>query len=420
MAGVRAVGGSGRGLGSSHAGSAGRRSCVRVGIRCSPPAVRGDPVARGVRGRALSLLRLPSSWGLPGPAVHVLWLRLCGCGGPALSPWPTCPVGAACRGGGWGPSPGGWPAAVVRGVWCQVLSLSRRPGFRDPCVPDCGSCVRGDPAPASRPAPFQALAEGCPRRARLSPLRGASGVRHSPSATHVLWARVCGRGGPALCRWLACPVRGVWCQALSLPRLSVLGGRQPGFRGRCVPGALGAGVGAQHRPHNVRPCGPALRAVGLAKGCPRRRAPFAVVRGVRGQAHPLPRLPALRAGCRGAPPTCCGRGCAGVGAQHSPLGLHALWGLRGAGVVDCHPQGGWPATVVRGVWCQALSLCRPAVLWGGQSGFRDPCVPGAVGAGVETRHRPHSVRPCRPALLAVGLTEGRARRRAPFAVVRGV
>ena len=66
-------------LGSWYAGSAGRRSCVRVGIRCSPPAVRGDPVALGVRGRALSLLRLPSSW-LPGPAVHLLWAGVCGYG----------------------------------------------------------------------------------------------------------------------------------------------------------------------------------------------------------------------------------------------------------------------------------------------------------------------------------------------------
>ena len=44
---------------------------------------------------------------------------------------------------------------------------------------------------------------------------------------------------------------------------------------------------------------------------------------------------------------------------------------------------------MRGVWCQALSLPRPPVLWSGQPGFRDPCVPGAVSAGVGTQHRPH-------------------------------
>ena len=106
---------------------------------------------------------------------------------------------------------------------------------------------------------------------------------------------------------------------------------------------------------------------------------------------------------------CCGRGCAGVGAQHCPLGLHALRGLRAAGVVWGRRRGGWPVTVVRGVWCQALSLPRLPVLWGGQPGFRDPCVPDAVGAGVGTQHPPHSVRPCKPALRAVGVAEVRPR-----------
>ena len=71
--------------------------------------------------------------------------------------------------------------------------------------------------------------------------------------------------------------------------------------------------------------------------------------------------------------------------------------------------GGVPSNVVRGAWCQALSLPRPAVLWSGQPGFRVPCVPGAVGAGVGIQHRPRSVRPCGPALLAAGVAEGRPR-----------
>ena len=113
VAGARVVGAVGRWWGSSNAGSAGRRSRVRVGTRCSPcrPCSMGGPVARGFRGQALSLLRLPSSGGLPGTAAHVLWARVCGCGGPTLSPWPACPVGAGCCGGGGGPSTG--PTA-----WC--------------------------------------------------------------------------------------------------------------------------------------------------------------------------------------------------------------------------------------------------------------------------------------------------------------
>ena len=72
---------------------------------------------------------------------------------------------------------------------------------------------------------------------------------------------------------------------------------------------------------------------------------------------------------------CSGCSCAVVGAQHCPLGLHALWRLCAAGVVGGRPRGGWPATVLRGVWCQALSLPRPPIFWGGQPGFGDPCVP---------------------------------------------
>ena len=80
--------------------------------------------------------------------------------------------------------------------------------------------------------------------------------------------------------------------------------------------------------------------------------PSTIVRGVSGQALSVPRLPAHWAGCWGPPPTCCARGCVGVGAQHCPLGLHALWGLRAAGVVGGVPRGGslpllWGAPGVR-------------------------------------------------------------------------
>ena len=349
--------------------------------------------------------------------------------------------------------------------------------------------------------------------------RGCVGVgaQHCPRGLHALWglhaAGVVGgrpRGG-----WPATVVRGAWCQALSLPRPPVLWSGQPGFRDPCVPGAVGAGVWTQHRPHSVRPCGPALLAVGVAEGRPRGGAfhhcegrlrpgagggtatglrrpsqwwkapppgtpsrhphseqrrparahamgpvlgprartdrtrdtrvggrcgrgdpapapqcaplragvarcgcggraspggvPSTIVGGVWGQAPSLPRLPAHWAGCWGPLPTCCGRGCVGVGPNTVPLACMPCGGCVPRGWWGAVPGGGWPATVVRGAWCQALSLPRPPVLWSGQPGFRDPCVPGAVGAGVGTRHRPHSVRPRGPALLAVGVAEGRPR-----------
>ena len=189
--------------------------------------------------------------------------------------------------------------------------LERAARVPRPVCPGCGRCGRVNPAPVPKRAPLRAGVARC-----------GSGGRASPG------------GVPPII------VRGAWCQALSLPWPPVLWSGQPGFRNPCVPGAVDAGVWMQHRPHSVRPCGPALLAVGVAEG---------------------------------------------------------------------RPRGGVPSTIVRGAWCQALSLPRPPVLWSGQPGFRDPCVPGAVDAGVGTQNLPHSVRPCGPALLAVGVAEGRPR-----------
>ena len=151
-----------------------------------------------------------------GSATHVLRARVCGCGGPTLSPWPECPVGAACCGGGGGPSPGGLACHCCEGrlVSGAVPPPAARPlghaaRVPRPVCPGCGRCGRGDPAPAPRRAPLR--------------------------------AGVARRGGG----------------------------------GRASPGGV----------------------------------PSAVVRGVWGQALPLPRLPALWAGCRGSLATCCGRGC---------------------------------------------------------------------------------------------------------------
>ena len=214
------------------------------------------------------------------------------------------------------------------------------------------------------------------------------------------WGAVPGGGRPATV------VKGVCCQALSLPRPPVLWGGRPGFRDPCVPGAVAAGVGTQHRPHSVRPCGPALLAVGVTE-----RRPWG------GACHCCEGRP-----WSGAPPPQTARPLGGLSATHM-LWARAcgcggptlsLWpacpvGAACRGVVGGRLQEGWPATVVRGVWCQALSLPQPPVLWGGQPGFCDPRVPGAVGAGVGTQHRPHSVHLCGPTLLAVGVAEGRSR-----------
>ena len=145
--------------------------------------------------------------------------------------------------------------------------LERAAGVPLPVCPGCGRCGRVDPAPAPQRAPLRAGVARCGGGGRASP----GGV---PSTV----------------------VRGAWCQALSLPRPPVLWSGQPGFRYPCVPGAVDAGVWAQHRPHSVRPCGPALLAVGVVEGRPRGGVPSTVVRGAWCQAHPLPRPPVLWSG----------------------------------------------------------------------------------------------------------------------------
>ena len=110
-------------------------------------------------------------------------------------------------------------------------------------------------------------------------------------------------------------------------------------------------------------------------------------------------------------PACPGRGrCGHVDPAPAPQRAPLRAGVARCGGGGGAPPGGVPSTAVRGAWRQALSLPRPLVLWSAQPGFCDPCVPGAVDAGVWTQHRPRSsVCPCGPALLAVGVAEGRPR-----------
>ena len=120
--------------------------------------------------------------------------------------------------------------------------------------------------------------------------------------------------------------------------------------------------------------------------------PRAFVRGVRGQALVLAWLPALGAGSRGPLPTCCRRGCAGVGAGHCPFGVHAL--CRAA------RRGGGRGVVLGGLTshrCEGrlvsgafpLPAPRPS---GRAARRRCPCFPGAGGVGMGTQQQPHSMR----------------------------
>ena len=250
-----------------------------------------------------------------------------------------------------------------------------------PVCPGCGRCGRGDPAPAPRRAAVRA---GVTRR--------EGGGRASPGgAFHRCEGRLVSGAVPPLA---ARPLE----RAARVPRPVC-----PGC-GRCRRGD----------PAPVSQRAPLW--VGVSRcGTGRRASPggvlSTVVRGARCQALSLPWPSVLWSGQPGfRVPRVSGAVGAGVGTHHRPHSVRPCGlALLAVGVAEGRPQGGVLSTVVRGAWCQALSLPRPPVLWSGQPGFRDPCVPGAVGAGGWTQHRQHSARPCGPALLAVGAAEGRPR-----------
>ena len=273
----------------------------------------------------------PTAHRLGGPlgsATHVLWARVCGCGGPTLSPWPACPVGAACRGGGGGPSPGGVACHCCEGrlVSGAVPPPAARPLGRAarvprPVCPRCGRCGHGDPAPAPRRAPSRG---GVARR--------GGGGRKSPG------------GVPSAV------VRGDWGQALPLPRLL----------------ALWAGSGGS-----------------LATCCGR------------------PDLSSVRACGRGPLPTGCGCGGCACG-DPSPTPQRAL--LR-AGFAHCGggmrvPEGGASCLGEGRPGTGALPPPTSRPLRAG--GAHYPLAVGAGGAGVGARHQPHTARSCELAFRAVG------------------
>ena len=114
--------------------------------------------------------------GLLGSATHVLWARMCGCGGPTLSPWPACPVGAACREGGGGASPGGVACHRCEGRLVSgavpppaARTLERAARVPRPGCPGCDRCGRGDPALAPQRASLRAGVGRCGGGGRASP-----------------------------------------------------------------------------------------------------------------------------------------------------------------------------------------------------------------------------------------------------------
>ena len=424
---------------------------LRVLTHRVAPLMRGRPGRRRRRARATGLSPVGPPWAGPEAALPRGW-GVAQCATTALAGAVPSPCVRGARGwfGGLGPVPGvvslSFPPSRPA---CAALRVAGRPVRvsltlarwyaipRGLCVPRARSgCPSGRPR-----VPLACVCARAPA-ASAPPPPGWCGVRTSrgpcPSACpapvpcpvwralgravrsrflptwlglHVLWGLRAAAvvGGRPRREWPATVVKGVWCQALSLPRQPVLWGGQPGFRDPCVPGAVGAGVGTQHRFHSVRPCRLALLAVGLAGGRPRGEGAFHSCEGRLRSGPPPPPTAQLLGGLLGSTTYMLWAQACGCGGPSLPLWPACPVGAACRGGAWGPSPGGWPATVARGVWCQALSLPLPLVLWGGRPGSHDPCVWGAVAAGVGTQHRSHSVCPCGPALLAVGLAEGRSR-----------
>ena len=191
------------------------------------------------------------------------------------------------------------------------------------------------------------LRSGAPPPPTARPLGGLLG-----SATHVLWARACGCGGPTLSPWPARPV-GAACRGAGPWRL-------------CAGGRAGGGGGVSCSPRSCSRGGPVGRGVALPRSVP------------------LPSLGRQQSGCHWRPSVHGGRGPAYHSGSCSPAftrgnlcGVLARW--RG---LACSPRFLWEPAAGAGGWA-ALRLLS----WAGGGGTIPPapaaCGPvGGMGGGV--------------------------------------
>ena len=180
--------------------------------------------------------------GLLGSATYVLWARVCGCGGPTLSPWPARPVGAACRGGGGGPSPYlAWgcapPVGRVRGVRVRGGGLGGGGAARAPCPPFVrlgGACRAGGCSASFRPSAFTGQATKQASLASFCPWGAWPPIPLRFVLARLHWARFVRRPG-ALAR------------ARLFPAVPVAAGGWGGGAGR-APAPLSGGGRGDHPP----------------------------------------------------------------------------------------------------------------------------------------------------------------------------
>ena len=159
--------------------------CVLASCRCALRGWRKGVLGGGALcrcdGRLCSGVPLPPAarplGGLSGFATHALWARVCGCGGPALSPWLACSAGGLCAARVVeGPSPGGvalhrWEGRLMSGAVPPPAArpLGRAAGVPCPVCPGCGWGKPGDPAPAPHRVSVRATVACCGGGGRASP-----------------------------------------------------------------------------------------------------------------------------------------------------------------------------------------------------------------------------------------------------------
>ena len=346
-------------------------------------AARGRPGgaplawALGVRGRALSHARPSILWGVrPGPATHWLWVWGVRAWGPVTNPTARA-VGAArgrprggasCLGVG-RPGSGALPPPTAR-------PFGRAAGAHYPLAVGAGGAGLG-----TRPQPHRA--RSCELALRAVGRAGGS------------------LGGGASCLGVGRPGSG----ALP-PPTARFSGRAAGSHYPLAVGAGDVGVGTRHPPHSARSCELAFRLVGAAGGRPGGGASCLCVGRPGSGALPSPTARPLGRAAGAHYPLALAGGC-GRG-DPSPTPQSAL--LR-AGFVRCGggtraPRGGASCLCVGPPGSGTLPAPTAHPL-GRAAGAHDPLAVGAGGAGIGTRHQPHSARSCELALCAVRAARGR-------------
>ena len=337
----------------------------------------------GVQGRALLQTRLPNSWGVrPRPTTHWLCVRGPGAWGPVTNP--TACALASWRGALWGRhegTRGGVPLAWVWGDRCRVLSHPRLPvlwGMRPGPTTHwllVRGLRRGDPPPAHS-------ARSC----ELA-LRAVAAATGRPGGRLFLGLGHLGLG------------------ALTLPTARPLK-HAAGAHYRLAVGAGAAGVGTRHQPHKVRSCVLAWHTVWAARERPGGGFCLAWVWGVPNQV-PSQHQPPVLLGVRPGPtthwlwvrevrawgpftyPT------AGALASCLCALLERHEGARGGRLLPgCGASGVGRSFTLD---CPSFGACCRGPLPNGRE---------CRGAGVGTRHQPHSARSCGLALRAAGAAQG--------------